>query len=195
MQWTSPYIKTDEDRLWINEGLRFGYQLRPPAARFWRLPVIRHCRAFYRMWQCHVWESALGKVRYHPRYARRGVADLCNLEGLAVIKIGDTLYRHEPYGRQGDPKWIAVKVVGETKQSWLYAPFGEGTETRVKVSKKTMMTARDYRGINDKYFTEEGRDAKDFCDKWARLVGHLVEQVRNPEELRQIAAIVGKVLT
>jgi len=55
MDWSPTYIKTDEDRLWLDEGLRFGYRLRIPAAPFWRLPVVRHLRAFWRMWQCHVW--------------------------------------------------------------------------------------------------------------------------------------------
>jgi hypothetical protein len=52
--WTPSYLKTDHDRLWFDEGLRCGWRLRRPAARFWRIWGVRHARwvlQLYRVWQ------------------------------------------------------------------------------------------------------------------------------------------------
>lgn len=116
------------------------------------------------------------------------------MEGLAVIKVGDTLYQLHSWRRSGEPKWSPVLVVGETKQSWLYAPFGESHPERTKINKKTMMTARDFRGQCERYFTKAQREARDFCDQWARDIGSAVSSCPDPEKLKQIAAIVGKEL-
>ena len=66
MDWTSPYIRTDEDRLWFDEGLRFGYRLRKPAAPFWRLPVIRHLRAFWQMLRVEQWNASYEAIGIKP---------------------------------------------------------------------------------------------------------------------------------
>ena len=110
---------------------------------------------------------------------------------MSEIKIGDTLYERQQYRRQGEGKWKPVKIVGETKMSWLYAPFGEGSETRIKINKKTMTSAADYRGMRDKYFTHDQTVNIDFCDVHRRSVTAAVEKINDASIMREIARLVG----
>lgn len=64
--WTSTYLKTDEDRLWFDEGLRSGYRLRRPPAplrlrgREFRVGQwwgIRHLRAYIHMVRVMQWDA------------------------------------------------------------------------------------------------------------------------------------------
>lgn len=112
-----------------------------------------------------------------------------------TIKVGDTLYQLSAYGRQGDRRWTPEVIVGETKISWLYAPFGENNPERTRINKKTMETAADYRGIKDRYFTKKAADDYDFCQKWQRPIAGAVGACRDIEQLKKIAAIIGMELS
>ncbi len=65
-EWTSHHIRTDEDRLWLDEGLRFRYRLREPAAPLWRLPVIRHVRAVIHAIRAEIWARRLMRAGFVP---------------------------------------------------------------------------------------------------------------------------------
>lgn len=108
-----------------------------------------------------------------------------------TIKIGDTLYRHDRYRNKHDQRWIPVVICGETKQSWLYAPFGEANETRCRINKKTMLGAADFRGSKDRYYTQQGMADHSFCAAWARPVGQAVQTCTDPDKLKKIAEIIG----
>ena len=72
MDWSSPHLRTDSDHLWFNEGLLNGYRLRPVPTRFWRMPLIRHIRAFRMLWRA----EALNR-----RYDKLGIKMRADYEG------------------------------------------------------------------------------------------------------------------
>lgn len=108
-----------------------------------------------------------------------------------TVKVGDTLYRLNTYGRSNDVRWTPVVIVGETKISWLYAPFGEKHPERSRINKKTMLTAADYRGIKDRHFTKQGAEDYDFCQKWQRPISQAVGTCTEVDQLKKIAEIIG----
>lgn len=110
-----------------------------------------------------------------------------------ATKIGDKLYTCRTINRSGRGKWSESRIVDETKHSWLVQTI-PGSSMRAKVNKTTMMTAADRQGMKDRYYTAQGRDAKDFCDKYARDIGAAVSVCDDPEKLKAIAAIIGKKL-
>lgn len=65
-EFTARYIKTDADRLWLDEGLRFGYRLRKPAAPGWRLPLVRHVRAIAHAIRVEIWNRRFEAVGIKP---------------------------------------------------------------------------------------------------------------------------------
>lgn len=100
-----------------------------------------------------------------------------------MTKVGDLLYQLHNWRRAGQPKWEPAPITGETKVSWL---LGD-----IKVNKKTMVTAKDYRGHNERYCSYEEMVAQDFCDLHARDLASHVSVCKDPEKLKRIAAIVG----
>lgn len=108
-----------------------------------------------------------------------------------MIAVGTTLYRHDSWANDVSRRWSPVEVIGETKLSWLVG----NPRYPTKVNKKTIMSARDFRGQNDVYCTVEERDSVNFCEKNKRQIASAVSVCNDPEKLRQIAAIVGKELS
>lgn len=104
-----------------------------------------------------------------------------------TLKVGDELFMLDRWPRKGDPRWTPFLITGETKLSWL---VGEGWEQQ-KVNKKTMMTKADWRGQHDRFYTRQGRDDYDLCDRLRRPLMTAVEQCDDPEKMKKIAEIIG----
>jgi hypothetical protein len=70
-EWRSRYINSDADRLWLDEGLRNGYKLRPPAApilgyRVWQWAGIRHIRSICHAVRAEVWSRRFARAGFIP---------------------------------------------------------------------------------------------------------------------------------
>lgn len=119
-------------------------------------------------------------------------------EEIAALKIGDTLWHFDGNRREyrkGDKfggsgpiyskHFAPYRIVGETERSWLVGEHG-----KVKVNKKTLESAVQYSLAARGYFTESAMQD----DIWSHAHRpHIINLVRRctPEQLRQIAAIVG----
>lgn len=112
-----------------------------------------------------------------------------------MIQIGDTLYRRFRYQSARVNAWEAVLVVGETSRSWLYEPAPDEHPGRNRIDKKTLLSARDWRGERDQFYTHDGKEAYEFCRHHAARISHAVSTCRDVDKLRAIADIVGEDLT
>jgi hypothetical protein len=114
-------------------------------------------------------------------------------EEIAALKVGDTLYNFDGNRRtyrpglgSGGPiyekHFEAVKIEGETKQSWVMARYG------AKVNKKTLDSKTEF--ADRGYFTKSAMEA----DIWMHEHQHkIVREVERAglEQLREIARIIG----
>ncbi len=51
--WGYTYLQNDQDRLWLDEGLRRGWTLPEPTAAWLRLWGLRHVRWFWLSWKAY----------------------------------------------------------------------------------------------------------------------------------------------
>lgn len=64
--WGYTYLKTDQDRLWFDEGMKNGWRLRPPAAPFWRCWGIRHLRWIVQSYRVMEWDRRFIALGIRP---------------------------------------------------------------------------------------------------------------------------------
>lgn len=100
---------------------------------------------------------------------------------IVTIKIGDTLWMRD--NRDGRRGWESRVIIGETKQSW-------NLDGSCKVLKKTMLENMGTGWGHQRWYTLEGKEAKEFCDKYARNIGTAVGGCADPAKLREIASII-----
>lgn len=113
-------------------------------------------------------------------------------EEIAALKVGDVLYNFDgnrrtyQKGISGGPiyekHFEAVKIVGETKQSWVMDRYA------TKVNKKTLASAMQF--ADRGYFTRSAMEA----DIWSYCHRHkIIREVERAtlEQLQEIARIIG----
>ncbi len=117
---------------------------------------------------------------------------------MEALKVGDKLWGIDMSARTREQKWAERLIVGETRVSWLVAPFWfsgsgdfgtfrpEDIDRCIKVKKKDLEagTLRDWKitraEVDDVLFLKNG---------WR--LGELVDRCSDATKLRQIAAIMG----
>jgi hypothetical protein len=113
-------------------------------------------------------------------------------EEIAALKVGDTLYNFDGNRRSYQPglggapiyerHFEPVKIVGETKQSWIMDRY------QTKVSKKTLDSPCHY--ADRGYFTKTGMDD----DIWLHDHRHKIVrelQRAGTAHLKEVARIIG----
>jgi hypothetical protein len=112
------------------------------------------------------------------------------------MKLGDTIYVYEQYGRRESSledhlsKWKEFKIVDQTKISWV-ARFGIYSHSEVKIDKKTMQSRS-----KERIATSREEIAKKWeDDRWTSLhaysMGDKLRFVKDADVLRKVAELIG----
>ncbi len=116
------------------------------------------------------------------------------------LKIGDVLYHFSENRRVyapggGSPiyreHFEPHTIVGETKLSWLVAPWKNAPLDRcTKVSKKDMSSARSHTFGSRGYFTAEGMEDDIWQHSHKHKICDLINRTATANQLREIAKII-----
>lgn len=99
------------------------------------------------------------------------------------MKVGDTLWCHDH--RDHRRPWFEKTITSETRMSWIVGDHGG-----FKVNKKTMLENMGAWGTR-KWHTKESMDNEIWVSRNRYKIADSVQSCRDPEVLRQVAALVG----